>query len=156
MTFALALRLTDPFPMLPTGGWSPPGANMNGRQICHGTTIRSLMPVNHGVPMVLAITPGDSQAGIVRVYAAIALYRRGLPLLAATAAVDEIIARGRTAVLLPTVEDGDALERELAEAGCAATFGEHADAAMLLRVRSAMDLPPDLPSVIQPDEGTLQ
>lgn len=130
---------------------------MDGHEISHGATIRSLMPVNHGVPMVLALAPDGSQGGVVRVYAAIALYRRGLPLLAATAAVDEILARGRTAVLLPIVEDDKALMSDLAEAGCTAAFDdEHADAAMLVRVRTAMGLPPDLPSVIQPEEATLQ
>lgn len=126
-------------------------------EIGRSTAIKSLMPVQHGVPMVLALTPDVSQAGIVRVYAMIALYRRGLPLLSATAAVDEIVARGRTAVLLPMVEDDKALMRDLDEAGCAAALDDvHANAAMLARIRAAMNLPPDLPLVIPAEGATLQ
>ena len=47
----------------------------------------------------------------------IALVRRGVPVLRAKRAVEEVLDRGRVAILVPNVENATALASEIADAG---------------------------------------
>lgn len=126
-------------------------------QLGRVAAITSLMPVEAGVPTVVEVAPDPCQPGVVDVYMVVALYRRGLPLLQARAALDEMRSRGCTAVLLPTVECGLALASDLDAAGCLSVMAESGSGRdMLLRVRAAMDLPPDLPCVVETSGLPLQ
>jgi putative transcriptional regulator len=79
--------------------------------------IRELNRVQSGSPAVLALRPGQVLAEVKTITAAISLARRGVSLLKAKRAIEEMLSRGRAVVLLPMVEDASILARELAGSG---------------------------------------
>lgn len=80
--------------------------------------IRGVAQVGVGSPVVLSLRPGIEMARLKTVSAAIALARRGVPLLRAKRVMDEMVERGRAVILVPNAESEAALAAELAEAGC--------------------------------------
>ena len=89
--------------------------------------IRVLDRVPSGSPAVLALRPGAVLAEVKTVAAAIALARRGIGLLKAKRALEEMLSAGRAVVLAPTVESVSALASELAESGVRAALVESDD-----------------------------
>jgi hypothetical protein len=77
--------------------------------------------VRNGSPAVLALRPCRGRKGLNTVALALALAKRGLSMLCAKRAVEEMTERGRVVVLLPNLESGLELANELAQAGCTAT-----------------------------------
>jgi DNA-binding transcriptional regulator YiaG len=81
--------------------------------------------VHDGSPAVLSLRPSRRRS-VNTVLIALALAKRGISLLRAKRAVEEMIERGRVVLLLPKIESGPVLARELADAGCiAASMGTH-------------------------------
>lgn len=78
---------------------------------------RALDRVLYGSPAVVALRPGPTPANLKTVSAAIALARRGISLLKAKRAVEEMLSSGRAVVLLPTLESAPALAAELDSSG---------------------------------------
>jgi putative transcriptional regulator len=92
--------------------------------------------VRDGSPAVLSLRPSRSRNGVKTVLVALALCRRGMTMLRAKRAVEEMIANGRVVLLLPNLESEAALAGELAEAGCvAALMASHAVDVRALRER---------------------
>lgn len=79
--------------------------------------IRELDRVPSGSPAVLSLRPGPALANLKTVTAAISLAKRGISLLKAKRAMEELLASGRAVVLLPTVEDASTLAAELEASG---------------------------------------
>ncbi len=79
--------------------------------------IRELDRVPSGSPAVLSLRPGPALANVRTVAAAMSLARRGISLLKAKRAMEEMLSNGRAVVLLPTVEDASTLAGELADSG---------------------------------------
>ena len=71
--------------------------------------IRTIDRVASGSPAVFVLTPMPDRAGIKTVTAAIELARRGIPLLRAKRALEEMLAEGRTYVHLFGRTPGDRL-----------------------------------------------
>lgn len=85
--------------------------------------IRAVDRVPSGSPAVFVLRlVADRRPGTVD--GALALARRGMTLLRAKRAMEELVETGRSFVDLPTVEDAAALSRELAQAGIAAALAE--------------------------------
>jgi putative transcriptional regulator len=85
--------------------------------------IRAVDRVSSGSPGVFVLRPrADLRPATVD--GALALTRRGLTLLRAKRAMEELVETGRSFVELPTVEDTGALVAELARAGIAAAPAE--------------------------------
>jgi len=61
--------------------------------------------------------PQSGRLDLKTISAIIALVRRGVPVLRAKRAVEEILERGRVAVVVPKVENASALASEMADAG---------------------------------------
>ena len=81
--------------------------------------IRAVDRVSSGSPAVFVLRlPGDRRPRTVD--GALALARRGMTLLRAKRAMEELVETGRSFVDLPTVEDAAALVRDLARAEIAA------------------------------------
>jgi len=76
--------------------------------------------VRTGSPAVLSLRPSRGRNGVKTVSVALALGKRGMTLLRAKRAVEEMIERGRVVLLLPKLESESALAKELADAGCVA------------------------------------
>lgn len=83
--------------------------------------VRAIDRVRSGSAATVALRPVDGLAGLRTVSGAMALARRGLPLMVARQVMDELIEHGRAIVTLPTVEDMATLSAELSEAGMSAT-----------------------------------
>lgn len=82
--------------------------------------IRAVDRVSSGSPATFVLRLPRDQAVPKTVDGALALARRGMTMLRAKRAMEELLAEGRVFVDLPTVEDPWALTDELAEAGIAA------------------------------------
>src|SRR5690349_1197456 len=83
--------------------------------------VRDVDQVPYGSPVVLSLRPAqghNSETILKPVSATLALARRGLSLLRAKRAIEEMIETGRAVVLVPKVESKDKLADELADAGC--------------------------------------
>lgn len=81
--------------------------------------VRDVSRVTTGSPAIIAIqrTP---DAGLKAVSATTALAKRGVSLLEAKCAIEEMIAKGRAVVTLPIVEDTATLTRHMADCGVSA------------------------------------
>jgi putative transcriptional regulator len=101
---------------------------------------RAVDRVPSGSPAVLALSPGPDRSKLKTVAAALALARRGVPLLRAKRALEEMTARGRAYLRVPTVEDEAALVRELAEAGVVAIPAAPPETADVRAVRNKLGL----------------
>jgi DNA-binding transcriptional regulator YiaG len=73
--------------------------------------------VRSGSPAVISLRASPDAKNLKTISAIIALVRRGVPVLRAKSAIEEILERGRVAVLVPKVENASALASEMAEAG---------------------------------------
>ena len=82
--------------------------------------IRGVDQVRSGSPVVLSLRPARNLASVKAVSATMALAKRGLSLLRAKRAVEEMIERGRAVIRVPKVENQKILADELAAAGCIA------------------------------------
>src|SRR5262245_60164199 len=76
--------------------------------------------VRTGSPAVLSLRPSPNRKNVKTVSIALALAKRGLSMLRAKRAVEEMMECGRIVLLLPKVESEPALAAELVEVGCAA------------------------------------
>lgn len=83
--------------------------------------IRELDRVPSGSRAVLALRPDQEADRLETVSAAITLARRGISLLKAKRAIEEMLAKGRTVVQLPVVDSVPALAAELAQSGVVAS-----------------------------------
>jgi DNA-binding XRE family transcriptional regulator len=81
---------------------------------------RAVDRVRSGSPVVLVLRPHPNLQAIKTVSVALALARRGLSMVRAKHAVEEMVAHGHVVVPVPTVESEAALANELADAGCSA------------------------------------
>lgn len=81
---------------------------------------RAIDRVRGGSPAVLSLRPSPNRKQVKTVSIALALAKRGLSMLRAKRAVEEMVECGRVVLLLPKVESYSALAAELAEAGCSA------------------------------------
>jgi putative transcriptional regulator len=80
------------------------------------------------------------RAGVNTVTAAIELARRGIPLLRAKRALEEMLAEGRAYVHLPVVEDAEAFARLLASFGIAAAVHGPPEAVDVKAIREGLGL----------------
>ncbi len=97
--------------------------------------------VPSGSAAAFALRPASGGKAAVRaVTAALALARRGVPMLRAKRAVEEMLDRGRAVVALPTVEDPAAVVRDLAESGIAAASASPPDHIDIRAVRARLAL----------------
>ena len=82
--------------------------------------IRDVDRVPSGSPVVLSLRPGPNPSPdqLKAVDATLSLAKRGLSLLRAKRAIEEMLETGRTVLLIPTVESEHALADELSAAGC--------------------------------------
>ena len=87
---------------------------------------RAIDRARSGSPAVLSLRPAADRARVKTVSIALALAKRGVSMLRAKRAVEEMIEQGRAVVLLPKVEHEATLAKELAAAGCiAASVAAH-------------------------------
>ena len=87
---------------------------------------RAIDRVRDGSPAVLSLRPSHDREAIKTVSAALALAKRGISVLRAKRAVEEMLESGRAVVLLPKVDAEASLAKELADAGCiAASVATH-------------------------------
>lgn len=82
--------------------------------------VQGVSRVDSGSPAVICLTRAAAHEPIQITTAALALAARGLSLLKAKRVLEEMLAKGRAVVELPTVEDPGALAADLTKAGCAA------------------------------------
>jgi len=82
--------------------------------------IRDVDQVPYGSPVVLSLRPNQetSPRDLKPVDATLALAKRGLSLLRAKRAIEEMLETGRAVVLVPKVESTNTLADELSAAGC--------------------------------------
>jgi DNA-binding transcriptional regulator YiaG len=73
--------------------------------------------IRRGSPAVISLRASPDAKNLKTISAIIALVRRGVPVLRPKSAIEEILERGRVAVLVPKVENASALASEMAEAG---------------------------------------
>jgi putative transcriptional regulator len=102
--------------------------------------IRAIDRVASGSPAAFVLTRLADRPRINTVTAAIELARRGIPLLRAKRALEQMIAEGRTYVHLPVVEDVGALCRTLASFGIAAAVHGPPEAIDVKAVRERLGL----------------
>jgi putative transcriptional regulator len=86
--------------------------------------IRAVDRVSSGSPGVFVLRPRSESTAVRTVDAALTLARRGLPLLRAKRAMEELLAEGSSFVELPTVDDPPAVVAELHASGIAAAQTE--------------------------------
>jgi putative transcriptional regulator len=79
--------------------------------------VRGVDRVASGSPVDLVLRPGPDRARIKTIDATLALARRGMTMLRAKRAIEAMLDDGEVAVEVPTVEDLDALTRDLRNAG---------------------------------------
>jgi DNA-binding transcriptional regulator YiaG len=92
--------------------------------------------VRNGSPAVLSLRPAADRKRVKTVSVALALGKRGMTMLRAKRAVEEMIERGRAVFLLPNLDSESALAEELADAGCvAASVATHEVDVRALRER---------------------
>lgn len=91
-------------------------------QFARAGRTRELDRVPSGSRAVVALRPDPSPDKLKTVTAAIALARRGISLLKAKRAIEEMLASGRAVVQLPTVESPAALASDLADSGVRASL----------------------------------
>lgn len=82
---------------------------------------RVLDRVQSGSPAVVALRVGPDPARVKTVAAAISLCRRGITMLRAKRAMEEMLTVGRAVLSLPVVEDSAVLAAELFTSGVVAT-----------------------------------
>jgi len=82
--------------------------------------IRVVDRVASGSPAVLSLSRKAVDADVASVTATISLTRRGVPMLRAKRAIEEMLESGRVWIEVPMVESVEVLVRELADAGIAA------------------------------------
>lgn len=83
---------------------------------------RAVDLVPSGSPAVLALRPTRSAADVKAVAAALSLARRGLGMLKAKRALEEVLNHGRAVIRLPRVEDAATLAVELRGSGIGAAI----------------------------------
>lgn len=81
--------------------------------------VQGVSRVASGSPAVISLIPARGNEHVQAVTAALALAARGLTLLKAKRILEEMLAKGRAIVELPTVEDAGQLADDLRKAGCA-------------------------------------
>ena len=79
--------------------------------------VRDVDRVASGSPVDLVLRPGPDRAKIKTIDATMALARRGMTMLRAKRAIEAMLEDGEVAMEVPTVEDLDALARDLRKAG---------------------------------------
>jgi DNA-binding transcriptional regulator YiaG len=90
----------------------------------------------NGSPAVLSLRPSPNRKSVKTVLVALALASRGMTMLRAERAVEEMMERGRIVVLVPNLDSEAGLAKELADAGCvAATVAAHEVDVRTLRER---------------------
>ena len=88
--------------------------------------VRDVDQVPSGSPVVVSLRVGPDPKRLKTVGAALALAKRGISLLRAKRAIEEMIETGRAVILVPKVESEITLGKELTEAGCiAASVAAH-------------------------------
>ncbi len=102
--------------------------------------IRTIDRVASGSPAAFVLTPIADRAGLKTATAAIELTRRGIPLLRAKRALEQMLAEGRAYVHLPVVEDAEALSRTMASFGIAAAVHGPPEAVDVKAIRVALVL----------------
>ena len=102
--------------------------------------IRTIDRVASGSPAAFVLTPMRDRAAIRTVTAAIELARRGIPLLRAKRALEEMLAEGRAYVHLPVVEDAETFSRLLASFGIAAALHGPPEAVDVKAIRERLGL----------------
>ena len=97
--------------------------------------------VPSGSAVAFALRPASrGLAAVQAVTAALALARRGIPMLRAKRAVEEMLDRGRAFVELPAVEDPAAVVRDLEASSIAATVASPPDRVNIRAVRDRLGL----------------
>jgi putative transcriptional regulator len=79
--------------------------------------VKGIDLVRGGSPAVISLRVLPGAANLKTISAVMALVRRGVPVLRAKRAVEEVLDRGCVAVLVPNVENAAALAGEIADAG---------------------------------------
>ena len=102
--------------------------------------IQAINRPSSGSAAAFALRPADGLATIQTVTAAMTLAQRGIPMLRAKRAIEEVLERGSTVLGLPTVEDSDAVVRDLAASGIAATPAGPPDEVDIRAVRKRQGL----------------
>jgi putative transcriptional regulator len=102
--------------------------------------IRTVDRVASGSPADFVLTPLADLAGLKTVTAAIELTRRGIPLLRAKRALEQMIAEGRAYVHLPVVEDVDMLARLMESFGVKAVLHGAPEAVNVKAIRDGFGL----------------
>jgi len=82
--------------------------------------VRAVDRVSSGSPAEFVLQKVPDRQAVATVTAALALARRGMTLLGAKRAMEDMLAHGRTFVAVPVVEDVALLVAELAETGVTA------------------------------------
>jgi DNA-binding transcriptional regulator YiaG len=88
---------------------------------------RAIDRVQSGSPAVLALRPHPDLRAVRTVSVALALARRGLSMVRAKHAVEEMVEHGHVVVPVPMVENEAVLANELADAGCSAALVSRRD-----------------------------
>lgn len=101
--------------------------------------VQDVFRVSSGSPAVISLTAASGHEPVQVVNAALALAARGLSLLKAKRVLEEMLAKGRAVVELPTVENLGQLAAELTRAGCA-TATVSRDAVDVRAVRERLGL----------------
>lgn len=86
--------------------------------------VRDVPRVTSGSPVVMVLRPAQAHRRLNTVSASLALAKRGLSLLQAKRAIEEMIDKGSVAIELPMVEDRSVFRDEMAAAGVDARPGE--------------------------------
>jgi DNA-binding transcriptional regulator YiaG len=82
--------------------------------------VQAVSQVVSGSPVVMSLRPATNPRDVNPVSATVSLARRGLSMLRAKRALEEMVATGRTVIELPKVESRALLTAELAELGVVA------------------------------------
>jgi putative transcriptional regulator len=102
--------------------------------------VQAIARASSGSPAVFVLRLSRNGAAIGTVDGALTLARRGLPLLRAKRAMEELLATGSTFAALPTVDDPQAVVSELRAAGIAAALTEPRPAPDVRRLRRRLGL----------------
>ena len=102
--------------------------------------VRAVDRISCGSPAMFVLRLPRNQATPKTIDGALALTRRGMTMLRATRAMEELLASGRAFVDLPVVEDRDTLAGELAKAGIAAAPVERPQTVDVRKLRERLRL----------------
>src|SRR5258708_3402505 len=113
------------WPISPWTGWTTMSSSLKERLPRPGP-LRGRAPVPSRSPLLRSLRVGPNPKRLKTVSAALALAKRGISLLRAKRAIEEMIETGRAVILVPKVESEITLGKELTEAGCiAASVAAH-------------------------------